>query len=128
MTNAAEPTSMRAPILSDGVTLSTSTLQLTADGRVVCSPTNNSQPTTTVALAGDASTRPSRFSCVRRRSVEQEESGQTSTLEAYILLALELGEPTEACEALDGYLGDLVDALEFGKTAKPSVKAARASQ
>ena len=31
-------------------------------------------------------------------------------------------------EALDGYLGDLVDALEFGKTAKPSVKAARASQ
>ena len=26
-------------------------------------------------------------------------------LEAYILLALELGEPTEACEALDGYLG-----------------------
>ncbi len=51
MTNAAEPTSMRAPILADGVTLSTSTLQLTADGRVVCSPTNNSQPTTTVALA-----------------------------------------------------------------------------
>ena len=51
MSNAAEPTSMRAPILADGVTLSTSTLQLTADGRVVCSPTNNSQPTTTVALA-----------------------------------------------------------------------------
>ena len=34
----------------------------------------------------------------------------------------------EACEALDGYLGDLVDALEFGKTAKPSIAAARASQ
>ena len=34
MANAAEPTSMRAPILADGVTLSTSTLQLTADGRV----------------------------------------------------------------------------------------------
>jgi len=84
--------------------------------------------TTTVALAGDATSKPSRFSCVRRRSVEQEESGRTSTLEAYILLALELGEPTEACEALDGYLGDLVDALEFGKTAKPSIKAARASQ
>ena len=47
----ATPASMRAPILADGVTLSTSTLQLTADGRVVCSPTNNSQPTTTVALA-----------------------------------------------------------------------------
>ena len=82
--------------------------------------------TATVALAGDATSKPSRFSCVRRRSVEQEESGRTSTLEAYILLALELGEPTEACEALDGYLGDLVDALEFGKTASV-VAAARAS-
>ena len=81
-----------------------------------------------IVPSSDADTRPSRFSCVRRRSVEQEESGRTSTLEAYILLALELGEPAEACEALDGYLGDLVDALEFGKTAKPSIKAARASQ